>query len=109
MKLDQSNPTHRVLMAVLITGVVTFAVWGVWMSLGAVFGATGWVFARLGGIFLRAMNGITAVHGIVAWIGFGCGAVFGIIVGFNVRADRLWARLSRREPRSGNAAGHSGA
>ena len=32
----------------------------------------------------------------VALVGLGCGAVVGVIIGFNLRADRLWNRLSGR-------------
>lgn len=94
VKFDQSNPTHCVLVGLLIAGIVTFGVWSVWMSIGAVLGALGWVFSKLGQSFLWAMNGIMAVHATVAWIGLGCGVVLGALVGFNVQADRLWARLS---------------
>jgi hypothetical protein len=98
LKFDQTNPTHRLLMAVAAAALVTFVVWGVWMSLGAVFGGLGWVFSQLGDMCLWVMDQVTAVHGVVAWIALGCGVVVGVILGLNVRVDRFWSRLSRRPP-----------
>ena len=93
MKLDQENPTHRIVVALLITALVTFAVWGVWMSLGFLIGAVGWVASKIGAGLLAAASKMRAVHGSVAWIALGCGAIVGTIIGFNLRIDRLSDRF----------------
>jgi hypothetical protein len=98
VKLDQENPTHRVLVALIVTGVVTFSVWGVWMTVGFVIGGTGWVFDKLGSGLLATMRAMWSVDGTVAWIGLACGAVIGMIFGLNPRVDRVWNRISRSGP-----------
>ncbi|NIL99415.1 MAG: hypothetical protein GTN89_00265 [Acidobacteria bacterium] len=95
MTFDQENPTHRFLMALAIAGLLTFAVWGLWMSIGFILGALGWLASTVGGWLTSASNGMTNIHANVAYVALGCGAVVGAIIGFSVRVDKLWERLSK--------------
>ena len=95
MKFDQKAPTHRTVVAILVAGLITFAVWGVWMSLGFVIGAIGWVASKIGAGLLAASTKMTAVHVNVAWIALACGAVVGTIIGFSLRIDRIWDRFAK--------------
>ena len=46
MKFDQHDPAHRAVFALSVAALITFVVWGVWMSLGFVIGAIGWVASK---------------------------------------------------------------
>lgn len=95
MTLDQENPTHRVLVALMVAAFITFVVWGVWMSIGFILGAIGWLASTVGGWLTSASATMTNVHANVAYIALGCGAIVGAVLGFSIRVDRFWARLSR--------------
>jgi len=97
MKFDQQNPTHRAVVALGVAVLITFAVWGVWMSLGFLFGALGWVGSKIGGGLTAVAIKMNAVHVNIAWTALGCGAIVGAIVGFNLRVDRLWERFAKKE------------
>jgi len=97
MKFDQTDPTHRVVFALGVAALITFAVWGVWMSLGFVIGAVGWLANWIGEGLLAASAKMNAVHVNVAWIALGCGAIVGTIIGFSLRVDRLWDRFAKRK------------
>ena len=95
MKFDQKDPTHRTCVALLVAALITFAVWGVWMSLGFVIGAVGWLTSKIGAGLLAASATMSNVHVNVAWIALGCGAIVGTIIGFSIRFDRLWDRWAK--------------
>ena len=97
MHLDQDNPTHRALVAAVVAALITFAGWGVWMSVAAIVGAIGWVADTIGGWLLATSTKMTNVHTTIAWIAFACGAVAGTILGLGVRVDRLWDRLAPKK------------
>jgi hypothetical protein len=97
MKFDQHDPTHRAAFAVLVAALITFVVWGVWMSLGFVIGAVGWLASKIGAGLLAASTKMTAVHVTVAWIALSCGVIIGTIIGFSLRIDRLWDRFAKRK------------
>jgi len=98
MNFDQKDPTHRTVVALLVAALITFAVWGVWMSLGFVLGAVGWLASKVGAGLLATSTQMTAVHANVAWIALGCGVIAGTILGFSIRVDRFWDRLAKRKP-----------
>ena len=93
MKFDQTDPVHRIGFAIAVAALITFAVWAAWMSIGFVLGAIGWVASKIGAGLLAAASKMRAVHGSVAWIALGCGAIVGTIIGFNLRIDRLSDRF----------------
>lgn len=95
MQFDQENPTHRAVVALLMAGLITFALWGVWMSLGFIIGVTGWLAQTIGTFFLSVSSRMTAAHVTVAWVGLACGVIFGSIIGFSIRVDRLWEKLGK--------------
>ncbi len=95
MKFDQTDPTHRILFALGVAALITFAVWGVWMSLGFVLGAAGWLASKIGEGLLAVSSKMSAVHVNVAWVALGCGAILGTIIGFSLRVDRLWDRFAK--------------
>ncbi len=100
MQFDQQNPTHRALFALAVAALVTFVVWGVWMSLGFILGAVGWLLSTVGSWLHTASTTMTGIHAEVALIGLGCGAIVGTVVGFSVRVDRLWERLVKQRKQS---------
>ena len=97
MHFDQENPTHRTVFALGVAALITFAVWAVWMSIGFILGAVGWLAAKFGAGLLAASAAMNKVHVNVAWIALGCGAIVGTIIGFSVRVDRLWDRLAKKK------------
>ncbi len=101
MKFDQGNPTHRTVVALLVAALITFAVWGAWMSLGFLIGAFGWLASKIGAGLLAAAAKMNAVHINVAWIALGCGVIVGTIIGFNLRIDRLWDRFAKGKRSAG--------
>ncbi len=98
MKFDQHNPAHRAVFALLVAALITFVVWGVWMSLGFLIGAIGWLVSKIGAGLLAASTKMNAVHVNVAWIALGCGVIVGTIIGFSLRIDRLWDRFAKKKP-----------
>ena len=68
MKFDQTDPTHRTVVALLAAALITFAVWGVWMSVGFLIGAAGWLASKIGAGLLAVAAKMTATHMNVAWI-----------------------------------------
>lgn len=95
MNIDQENPTHRAVIAFLIAALITLAVWGAWMTVGFLIGGIGWLASWIGAGLSSGSTKMAAVHLNVAWIALGCGVIVGAIVGFNLRVDRLWERLTR--------------
>ena len=100
MTFDQENPTHRIVVAIIVAGLITFAVWGIWMSVGFILGAFGWLLSTIGGWLTAASGTMTNVHANVAYIALGCGAIAGMIIGFSTRVDKLWGRLSKDKPQA---------
>jgi hypothetical protein len=98
MKFDQTDPMHRIGFALAVAALVTFGVWGGWMSIGFLLGAIGWVTSKIGEGLLSASSTMSAVHVNVAWIALGGGAIVGTIIGFSLRVDRLWERFAKRKP-----------
>lgn len=98
MKFDQENPGHRAVFAFGVAALITFSVWGVWMSIGFILGALGWLAAKIGAGLLAASATMNNVHVNVAWIAAGCGAIVGTILGFSIRVDRVWDRFAKKKP-----------
>jgi len=95
MKFDQTDPTHRTVVALLAAALITFVVWGVWMSLGFLIGAGGWLAGKIGAGLSAVSTKMAATHMNVAWIALGGGVIVGAIIGFNLRVDHLWNRFAK--------------
>lgn len=97
MQYEQENPAHRAVFALLVAGLIAFAVWGVWMLLSLAIGAVGWLVSTVGNWLLTGSDKMGAIHTNVAWIALACGAVVGTVIGFNIRVDRLWGRVTGKK------------
>jgi hypothetical protein len=94
----RKDRAQRLLVALAAAALVTLLVWGLWMIVAFVFGATGWALSSVGNLLQTIMNGMTSVRGVVFWIALGSGAVLGGLLGFNVSLDRLRNRFRRARP-----------